>query len=149
MTTRQSFSSAISFPPIKPSQLRDIRQVLGPARRALQPQQDFQPHDPYRHSGRHLLDQRRRVLGSEVERFRGEQVDRRLAVPVAVEAQLRPVDFANHRGIQLHPDAEAMGAHEVVHEPAHLGPVDQSPPQREQQYAERAERSNAFDCGDR
>ncbi len=38
-----------------------------------------------------------------------------------------------------------MGAHEVVHQPAHLGPVDQSPPQRQRQHAGRAERSNAFD----
>ena len=38
-----------------------------------------------------------------------------------------------------------MRAHEVVDQPAHLGPVRQSPPQRQQQYAERAERPNAFD----
>ncbi len=38
-----------------------------------------------------------------------------------------------------------MRAHEVVDQPAHLGPVHQSPPQRQQQYAERAQRSNAFD----
>ena len=29
--------------------------------------------------------------------------------------------------------------------PAHLGPVDQSPPQRKRQHTGRAERSNAFD----
>ena len=38
-----------------------------------------------------------------------------------------------------------MRAHEVVDQPAHLGPVHQSPPQRQQQYAERAQRSYAFD----
>ena len=40
--------------------------------------------------------------------------------------QLPPVDFANHRGIQLDPDAEAMEAYEVVDQPAHLGPVRQT-----------------------
>ena len=38
-----------------------------------------------------------------------------------------------------------MRAHQVVDQPAHLGPVRQSLPQRQQQYAERAERPNAFD----
>ena len=62
-------------------------------------------------------------------------------------SQATCIDFANHRCIQLDADAEAMRAHEVVDQSARLVPVHQFPPQRQQQYAERAEWSNAFDRG--